>query len=174
MPSVFITGKISNISLDFSVYEPISLSYSLVLGSKLWYLKRGNICDESYTISGFQGEDANSVGKPVSIDCPIDIHLETQSTEGWPVFTFELWSRPTQQMHELLGCGMIWCPTVSGSYDVRLWKPRNPVDLTTLRAYLVRPFTRNQLEADTVGELKLDVFITLSSFEDVGVSVGKI
>ncbi len=54
MPSVFITGKISNISLDFSVYESISLSYSLVLGSNMWFVKHGSLSGESCAITGFQ------------------------------------------------------------------------------------------------------------------------
>ena len=54
MPSVFITGKISNISLDFSVYESISLSYSLVLGSSMWFVKHGSLSGESCAITGFQ------------------------------------------------------------------------------------------------------------------------
>ncbi len=107
-------------------------------------------------LCALKGEDSNSVGRPVSLDLPIDIHLETQSAEGWPVFTFELWSRPSQQMHELLGCGMLWCPSNSGSYDVRLWRPRVPVDIKTLRAYLVRPYSRNQIEVMRLTDLLFD------------------
>ncbi len=52
MPSVFITGKVASLSLDFPLFDPLSLSYSLVLGSPLWHLRSGSLCDESYMIDG--------------------------------------------------------------------------------------------------------------------------
>lgn len=90
MPELGYLGSLSRLYLNYSEYDYLSVTYSIVLGSQMWSFKSGQNCGESSQIQGFQGYDSNTIGSPIPVDQPIDFTLETQSIEGWPKIVVEV------------------------------------------------------------------------------------
>jgi hypothetical protein len=51
---------------------------------------------------------------------PIDIHLSTQSIQGWPKIHVEVWHHDDYNRQEIYGYGTVFIPTSPGQHTVKL------------------------------------------------------
>lgn len=93
MPNAHFIGEISFVISDLSA---VSVTWAIVPGNDAWVVKSGLNYGESHV-----AESVAESGK-ATICHPIDIHFQASTTEGWPVFVFEvIFDVPT-----LLTCGL--------------------------------------------------------------------
>jgi B9 domain-containing protein 2 len=50
---------------------------------------------------------------------PIDIHLTTQTIQGWPKIHLEIWHHDDYNRQEIYGYGTVFIPTCPGQHTVR-------------------------------------------------------
>lgn len=114
---------------------------------------------------------------------PLDLIYDTSTSEGWPLFVCEAWTR-SENARGFYGCGAIFLPTSPGkhSLDVMLWRPASQglanltnillpelPDLRSLRELILNPYLRSQLTVESMGAVSLSMFVTTSGFEEFGV-----
>jgi len=173
---VHFVGSISSANLRGNV---ISVTWAILPGSRAWAAKNGTSCGESHstTVSSYDG---------ISIlSHPIDVQYEVSSSEGWPVFTCEVWERSpcTEAFRGFVGCGSCWLPT-SGrmSIDIPIWKPSSvdfvdveemvlPTcpDLRKIRELSISPFLRSQMETKAIGTVHLELTAITCGFHQFGI-----
>lgn len=49
---------------------------------------------------------------------PIDIHLATQTIQGWPKIHIEVWHHDDYNRQEIYGYGTVYIPTCPGQHTV--------------------------------------------------------
>lgn len=81
MPNVHFIGEVSFVVSDLSA---VSITWAIVPGNDAWVARSGLNFGESHI-----AESSPETGKAV-ICHPIDIHFQASTTEGWPVFLFEV------------------------------------------------------------------------------------
>lgn len=81
MPNVHFIGDVSFVISDVSA---VSVTWAIVPGNDGWVVKGGLNHGESHV-----AVCDPSCGKGV-INHPMDIHFQASTTEGWPLFIFEV------------------------------------------------------------------------------------
>lgn len=176
MPLVHVIGEIDNIR-DCALYSDfLSLSWSIVPGNNNWNLNGGIPFGET------QASTISIDGKYI-LNHPLDLIYDTSTSEGWPLFVCEAWTR-SENARGFYGCGAIFLPTSPGkhSLDVMLWRPASQglanltnillpelPDLRSLRELILNPYLRSQLTVESMGAVSLSMFVTTSGFEEFGV-----
>jgi len=176
MPTVAFVGTIENVSVDF--VENVSLTWGFLTGNAGWSLRNGEGSGETQICA--LGENGVAI-----LNHPIDALYETTTVEGWPFIVVEVWDKSTVGVKGFCGCGSAWIPPSSGQHtiDVHIWKPSSSgidaiadmllptvPDIKKLREVMVSPFMRSQLQADTIGTVKINIGATKYGFADFGVN----
>ncbi len=91
---------------------------SWFIGNSGWNLRNGINYGESHAALC-----SDSSGVAV-ISHPIDSHYQVSSSEGWPIFIFELWDRTYDEMKGFYGCGSTWLPSKAGKHciEIPIWR----------------------------------------------------
>lgn len=145
-------------------------------GNQAWLLRNGNDFGETHV-------SETAVSGETVFNHPLEIQYETTSTEGWPVFVCEIWSKPfaDANVKDFVGCGSIWIPLHPGehSLDVPIWSPSRSIseyllpwcpDLRSLREVIMCPYKRQAIQAETIGEVRLKLNVTTAHLNVYGVS----
>lgn len=175
MPSVNFCGTIDSVAVDFA--ESVSLTWGLLPGNAGWSLRNGEATGETQV-------SACAENGVAVLNHPIDALYETTTVEGWPFIVVEVWDKSTVGAKGFCGCGSAWLPPSSGQHvvDVHLWKPAasgldaitdmllpTAPDIKRLREVMVSPYMRSQVQADTVGTVRISITSTQLGFDLFGV-----
>lgn len=174
MPSVNFVGSIESVAID--LLDELSLTFGILPGNAGWSLRNGEASGET------QVSECGENGMAV-VNHPIDAFYEAATAEGWPFLVCEVWDKSTVGAKGFCGCGSAWLPPSSGEHfvDVHLWKPAasgleaiselllpSTPDMKRLRELIVSPYMRSQLQADSVGTVRVQITATLHGFDAVG------
>jgi hypothetical protein len=80
MPDVHFIGEISFVTCDT---HAASLTWAIVPGSADWTVREGVSFGETQT-------SVVSDTSSATLNHPLDVHLQTSSVDGWPVFVLEV------------------------------------------------------------------------------------
>lgn len=175
MPSVNFVGSIESVAIDR--VDELSLTFGILPGNAGWSLRNGESSGETQVSAC--GENGMAV-----VNHPIDAFYESATAEGWPFLVCEIWDKSIVGAKGFCGCGSAWLPPSSGEHfvDVHLWKPAasgleaiselllpSTPDMKRLREIIVSPYMRSQLQAESVGTVRVQITATLHGFDAVGV-----
>ena len=105
MPEVHFVGEICDAELENTF---VSLTWAIVPRNAAWLLRHGNSFGET------QSSATTPTGNIV-LNHPVDMHFETYSCEGWPIFVCDVWEK-ADGIRNFLGCGSIWLPSSPGVF----------------------------------------------------------
>lgn len=175
MPEVHFIGELVDVR-DISL-SCLSVTWASVPGNAAWTLRGGEPYGETHTC--FQ----NTSGVFV-LNHPIDLQYDSSSSEGWPFIVVELWDRSNKGLRGFTGCGSVWLPASPASHllEIVIWRPSSHglekisesmvpsiPDLRLLRELITNPYTRSQIETETVGTLRLAIQTAVSGFTQHGI-----
>lgn len=81
MPDINIVGEISVAVTDLPA---VSLTWAIAPGNNAWTVREGLNYGETHIA------ESDLYTGSAAISHPIDLHLQTSATEGWPLFIYEV------------------------------------------------------------------------------------
>ncbi|CAD6190787.1 unnamed protein product [Caenorhabditis auriculariae] len=109
MAELFISGQIE--SADGFGDNRVSCRWQLQMGGG-WRVVQGETEGQTQT-------DLPSVYEEAFFGHPIDLHLATNTIQGWPRLTLQMWHHDHYSRQDIAGYGTVFLPTTSGSHEVR-------------------------------------------------------
>ena len=178
MPTVNFVGEVECATSELA--ETLCLSWGILPGSRAWTLKSGECSGETHITD--TGKDGFAI-----LNHPIDAYYQTTSGEGWPFLVVEIWDKSEPMARNFVGCGCVWMPMEAGKHtlDINIWKPiptgivdslseiflPTVPDLKALREVVVNPYLRSKYQTESTGEVKVNIQVTTTQFENHGVAI---
>jgi len=114
---------------------------------------------------------------------PIDLHLTTQTIQGWPKLQLQIWHHDQFGRQELYAYGTVFVPVAPGDHEIHCntWRPMGGFREETMQKFLgggmqlgsltslENPLHRAKLRTMTMGTVVLRLAIITRHFDKFGI-----
>ncbi|CAI5448156.1 unnamed protein product [Caenorhabditis angaria] len=173
MAEVFISGSIE--SADGFGDNQLSIRWQISHGGG-WKVMNGESEGQTQT-------DCPSIFEQAYLSHPLDLHLSTNTIQGWPKILIQVWHHDNYGRQEIAGYGSLVLPSSSGSYQLKCgcWRPKGSwreemmqkfvgggMQLSNL-SILENPQLREKITSISTGSVNFDLNIITKNFQKFGI-----